>query len=114
MCVFFVAAAMIEYAVLLHMNRFSDTIANQFVSPSNIQLIKSLSKGMLNLIVDNENGADGLLNIENSTCQNDKGITKQQELFLPKTKRIDYITLFVSCITFCLFNCIYWTYYLLF
>ena len=115
MCVFFVAAAMIEYAVLLHLNRMSETIGSQFVSPSNIQQIQSTSKGTLNLIVDDKNGGEGLLNAENSTCpcQNDKGIEKQRNLFLHKTQKIDYITLFVSCITFCLFNCIYWSYYVL-
>ena len=113
MCVFFVAAAMIEYAVLLHLNRISDTIASQFISPSNMQGILA-SRGILDLIVDNEKGAEGLLNIDNnSTCQKEKWIAKQERIFLRKTKRIDYITLFVSCITFCLFNCVYWTYYFL-
>jgi hypothetical protein len=113
-CVLYVAAAMIEFAVLLHLKRTSETIENQDVSSLNIERIQPPSKILLNVSEDNENGTEEPLNVEKFTVQDDEVVRKQGKLFLRKTKRIDYITLFVSSMTFCLFNCIYWIYYLLF
>ena len=104
---------MIEFAVLLHLKRRSETIVSQFAYKSSMKRRPPALKTILNSDGDAENVMDDLLNTATPSLENDESIKKERKLFLRKTKRIDYMTLFVSSMTFTLFNCIYWIYYLL-
>ena len=113
-CIFFVAGAMMEFAVLLHMKRNVEIQLQNVVSLGIKKQSHKNSTRSLTNFKEEANGKRYLLNSAKSNGLLDSVNIKEQRKFLKWAHQIDYSALFIFNILFFLFNCGYWIFYLAF
>ena len=111
---FFVVAAMIEFAVLLHLRCVSDQkVIHEVVAFEKPFATQRLLFEMLQSCKDNIKAAETPTNIENPLDLIDDTIAKERRKFMHNSHKIDCIALSFFPLLFFVFNAIYWFYYLL-
>ena len=103
---------MIEFAILLHVKWILDSNVSRLVVSRNA---KNYLQSPIEKSVNGDEGClEGFLEQEKGNKFADDTIKKKNIRFIHKAKRMDYISLIISIVMFCLFNLIYWMYLLLF
>ena len=107
---------MLEFAVLLHLKRGSENKISRLISSQTFKPHHNNESSTKKLVdaSGKEKGIEVLLDQGKPTNFADDAIKKERTVFLYRTKRIDYTSLIVSLVMFCVFNCTYWMYFLRF